>query len=155
LFSENDRGVLLKFTRLSGGAPDCPVSQLRQRPTVVRAINARHVASSNGRLDAPDSVRCTNQPRGATVVCARYGRRSRTGHEQWLSGGAPDCPVHHSTEDRNCLPSWSPTAPSCLGALKETPRRMEDYTKLSRNILRLPDSVSTQLICCVSDLSSV
>jgi hypothetical protein len=67
-----------------------------------------------------------------------------------------DCPVvHRSTEGRNCLPSWSPTAPSCLGAIKETPRRMEEYTKLSRNILRLPDSDSTHLIPCASDLSSI
>jgi hypothetical protein len=73
---------------------------------------------------------------------------------------APDrysgCPVvHHSTEGRNCLPSWSPTAPSCLGAIKWTPRRLEHNTQLARNILRLPDSASMHLIRCVSDLSSV
>jgi hypothetical protein len=73
---------------------------------------------------------------------------------------APDCysncpVVHRSTEGRNCLSSWSPMAPSCLGAIKETPRRMEEYTKLSRNILRLPDSDSTHLIPCASDLSSI
>jgi hypothetical protein len=104
---------------------------------------------------APDGVRCANQPRGATVRCARYGRRSRTEHEQWLSGGAPYCLVHHSTEGRNCLPSWSPTAPSCLGAIKETPMRMEELTKYSPSILRHPDSAPTHLIHCVSDLSSV
>jgi hypothetical protein len=32
---------------------------------------------------------------------------------------------------------------------------MKEYTKLTRNILRLPDSDSTQLILCVSDLSSI
>jgi hypothetical protein len=146
------KATWLKFTGLSDGAPDCPVSQ---RPTVVRAINARHVSSSNGRLGAPDSVRCANQPRGATVGCARYGRRSRTGHEQWLSDGTPDCPVHHSTEGRNCLPSWSPTAPSCLRAIKETPRRMEENTKHYLSILRHPNSAPTHLIRCVSDLSSI
>jgi hypothetical protein len=102
----------------------------------------------------PDCVRCANQPRGATVGCARYGRRSRTGHEQWLSGGAPDCPVHHSIEGRNCLPSWSPMTPICLGAIKETPRHME-YTKHSLSILRHPDSAPTHLLRCVSDLSSI
>jgi hypothetical protein len=66
-----------------------------------------------------------------------------------------DCPVHHSTEGKFGLPSWPPTAPSCLGAIKETPRRMEESTKLTRNILRLPDSDSTTLILCVSDLSSI
>jgi hypothetical protein len=72
---------------------------------------------------------------------------------------APDmnsgCPGHHSTEGKIGLPSWPPTAPSCLGAIKGTPRRMEHDTKLTKNILRLLDSASTHLINCVSDLSSV
>jgi hypothetical protein len=104
---------------------------------------------------APNSVRCANGLGGATVGCARYGRRSRTGHEEWLSGGAPDCLGHHSTEGKNGLPNWSPTAPSCLGAIKGTPRRMEHYTKVSRNILRLPYFDSTHFILYVSDLSSI
>jgi hypothetical protein len=48
---------------------------------------------------------------------------------QDLSGGAPDCPVRHSTEGKDGLPSWPPTAPSCLGAIKGTPRRMEEITQ--------------------------
>jgi hypothetical protein len=72
---------------------------------------------------------------------------------------APDmnsgCRVHHSIEGRNCLPSWSPTAPSCLEAVKETPMRMEENTKHSLSILRHPDSAPTHLIHCVSDLSSI
>jgi hypothetical protein len=152
---EKKKATWLKFTGLSGGAPDCPVSQRRLRQTVDRVITARHVASSNGRLGALDSVRCAISPEGPTVGCARFGRRSRTGLLQWLSGGAPDCPVHHSTEGKIGLPCWSPTAPSCLGAIKGTPRCMEQYTKLTRNILRLPDSAYTHLIDYVSDLSSV
>jgi hypothetical protein len=66
-----------------------------------------------------------------------------------------DCPVHHPTEGKFGLRSWPPTAPSCLGAIKWTPRRMEEVHKLTRNILRLPDSDSTHLILCVSDLSSI
>jgi hypothetical protein len=89
------------------------------------------------------------------VGCARYGRRSCTGHEQWLSGGAPDYPMHHSTEGKNGLPNLSPAAPSCLGAIKETPRRMEKSIKHSLNILRHPDSAPTHLIRCDSDLSSI
>jgi hypothetical protein len=38
------------------GEPTAPAT------TVARAISARHVARSNGRLDAPDSVRCANSP---------------------------------------------------------------------------------------------
>jgi hypothetical protein len=37
-----------------------------------------------------------------------------------------DCPVHHPTEGKFGLPSWPPTAPSYLGAIKVTPRRMEE-----------------------------
>jgi hypothetical protein len=32
-------------------------------------------------------------------------RKSSTGLLQWLSGGALDCLVHHSTEGKNCLPN--------------------------------------------------
>jgi hypothetical protein len=45
---------------------------------------------------------------------------------QDLSGGALDYLVRHSTEGKIGLPSWSLTAPSCLGAIKGTPRRMEE-----------------------------
>jgi hypothetical protein len=72
-----------------------------------------------------------------------------------MDSGCPVGLVHHSIEGRNCLPRLSPTAPSFLGAIKGTPRHVEENTKLSRNILRLPDSYSTQLILCVSDLSSI
>jgi hypothetical protein len=93
--------------------------------TVGHAIRGRRVARANGRLGAPDSVRCANQPGVAMVGCAKLGRRSAPDMLQCLSGGAPDCPVRHPTEGKNCLPCWSPTAPSCLGAIKGTPRCME------------------------------
>jgi hypothetical protein len=66
------------------------------------------------------------------VGCAQYGRKSSTGLLQLLSGGAPDCPVHHSAEGKNILPCCSPTAPSFLGAIKGTSGRMEQYTKLTK-----------------------
>jgi hypothetical protein len=69
--------------------------------------------------------------------------------------GYSSCPVRHSTEGKDGLPSLPPTAPSCLRAIKVTPRRMEEPPKHSLSILRLPHSVSTHLIDCVSDLSSV
>jgi hypothetical protein len=55
-----------------------------------------------------------------------------------------DCPVHHPTEGKFGLPSWPPMASTCLGAIKRTPRRMEENTKLTRNILRLLDFAFTQ-----------
>jgi hypothetical protein len=104
---------------------------------------------------APDSVWCAIQPGVATVGCVRNGRKSCTGHEQWLSGGAPDCPMRHPTEGKFCLPRMPPTAPSCLGAIKGTPRRMEVSPKHTLSILSLPHSVSVYLINRVIDLSSV
>jgi hypothetical protein len=70
---------------------------------------------------------------------------------------APDmnssCPVvHRSTEGKIGLPSWSPTAPSCLGAIKGTPRCMEEYTKHSLSILKHPDFAPAYSLHCVSDL---
>jgi hypothetical protein len=57
-------GVRLKFTGLSGGVPDCPVSQRSLAPTVGRAIFTRHVVAPTVGW-AHRTVRC-----------------------------APDCPVH-------------------------------------------------------------
>jgi hypothetical protein len=108
--------------------------------TVGRAIRVRRVVLANGRLGAPDSVRCANQPEDPTVGCARNGRRSAPYMLQWLSGGAPKCPVRHPTEGKNCLPCWVPTAPSCLGAIKGTPRRMEESPKHSLIIPKHQDS---------------
>jgi hypothetical protein len=90
---------------------------------------------------APGSVRCTNCHQSATVGCARFGRKSGTGHEQWLSGGTPDCPVRHPTEGNFGLPRLPPTAPSCLGTIKGTPRRMEETPKHSLIIPKHQDSI--------------
>jgi hypothetical protein len=52
-----------------------------------------------------------------------------------VSGGAPDCPVRQATEGKNCLPGMLSTAPSSLGAIKGTPRRMEENTKQPLSIV--------------------
>jgi hypothetical protein len=121
--------------------------------SVVRSARDTWPASMVGWVHR--TIRCANRSRWPTVGCARNERRSRAGSLQWLSGGAPDCPVHNSSKGKKCLPSWYLTAPSCLRAIKGTPSRMEQKTKPSLSILRLPDSASTHLIDCVSDLSSV
>jgi hypothetical protein len=129
---------------MSGGAPDCPMSQRTpaQRsaaqsrrdawptPTVGWGHQTIRCAPDSVRC-APDSVRCPNQPEDPTIGCARNGRRSAPDMLQWLSGGASDCPVRHPTEGKNCLPCWVPTAPSYLGAIKGTRRCMEEAPKHS------------------------
>jgi hypothetical protein len=59
--------------------------------------------------------------------------------------GAPDCPVRQATEGKISLPGMLSTAPSCLGAIKGTPRRMEDNTKNTQSIPKHQDFDSTHL----------
>jgi hypothetical protein len=68
-----------------------------------------------------------------------------------VSGGAPDCPVRQATEGKNCLPGMLSTALSCLGAIKGTPRRMEENTKHSLSIPKHQDSNSAHSILCDSN----
>jgi hypothetical protein len=138
-------GALGKSERRRGyKSSDCPVVHRTVRWANCAsgqrsaARSARDTWSRQGRLGTPDSVRCTNRSRGPTVDCIRYERRSCTRPLQWMSGGAPDCPVHHSIEGKKCLPSWSPMAPSCLGAIKGTPRRMEQNNQASSKHSKTP-----------------
>jgi len=61
-------------------------------------------------------------------------KKERNPHRT-VSGGALDCPVRQATEGKNCLPGMLSTAPSCLGAIKGTPRRMEESTKQPLSIV--------------------
>jgi hypothetical protein len=81
-------------------------------------------------------------PRGPRVQRSTSPKKE-TNHALFMSGGASYCPVRQRTEGKNYLPNGAPMAPSCLGAIKGTPRRMEQYTKPPLNILRRLDSAST------------
>jgi hypothetical protein len=63
---------------------------------------------------------------------------------------APDCPVRQSTEGKISLPRLLSTAPSYLGAIKGTPRRMEEYTKHTYNIPKHQVIDSAHLFLCDS-----
>jgi hypothetical protein len=63
-----------------------------------------------------------------------------------VSGGAPDCPVRPATQGKNCLPGLLSTAPSCLGAIKGTPRHMEENTKHSLSTLDHSHSILAHLL---------
>ena len=112
-------------------APDCPVSQRSAGPTVGRAIGARHVAEPTvGRKhrtvrcapDCPVRQICNGRQRSASLFM-------ETNRAPDSVRCAPDCPVRPTTEGKDSLPDVLSTAPSCLGAIKGTPRRMEDKTK--------------------------
>jgi hypothetical protein len=93
---------------------------------------------------APDIVRC------AKGDCGCNGRLRQTRKEIMHFS----CPVCPRTEGKNCLPNGAPTAPSYIGAIKGTPRRMEQNTKPPLNILSHLDSASMHSICCIWDLST-
>jgi hypothetical protein len=113
-------------------APDSPVLQpcngylpRRQAPTVTWRT---------GRSDAPQKRKPGNQGIMCRVLCSYYS----------LSGAPPDSLVHRRIEGKNYLPNGVPTAPSCLGSIKGTPRRMEQHTKPPLNILRCLDSANAR-----------
>jgi hypothetical protein len=104
-------------------------------PTVGSAISLRRVDFANGHQAAPDYPMCHGD-RAATVVLSRKGRKSRIVH----------CPVRPRTEGNYGLPNRAPTTPSCLGAIKGTLRRMEQYIKHLLNILKYRDFAFTHLV---------
>jgi hypothetical protein len=131
-------------------SPDCPVVH-----RTVRWANGRQ---RNGR---PRNPRATRGPRqrsagdtGLSGVHRTVSGAPTSPKIQWSAApgmeGDPHrtcysgCPV--VTEGKNCLPCWVPTAPSCLGAIKGTPRHMEESPKHTLSILNLPHSVSAHLI---------
>jgi hypothetical protein len=119
----------------------CPVSQRSAGPTVGRAIRAGHVAEPTARRGhrtvsgAPTAPR---RQRSASPNQEGYPHRT-------VSGGAPDCPVRQATKGKNYLPGMLSTAPSCLGAIKGIPRRMEEYTKHSLSTLDHSHSILAHL----------
>jgi hypothetical protein len=113
-----------ELTAYGYNSPDCPVcTGLSGEPTVGRA---------NGREGAPDCPVCTGHcpVRQRLQGCQRSASPNKEGNpHRTVYGGAPDCPVGQATEGKNCLPGLLSTAPSCLGAIKGTPRRMKEHTK--------------------------
>jgi hypothetical protein len=82
-----------------------------------------------------------------TVSGAPTGPKlQRSGAPEKEGDCAPDSYSDCPTEGKFGLPCLPPTAPSCLGAIKGTPSRMEEQPKLTRNILRLQDSNFTHSI---------
>jgi hypothetical protein len=136
-----------KLTAYGYNSPDCPVcTRLSGEPTVDRA-NGRlrdpreTRGRANGREGAPD---CPVRQR--LQGCQRSASPNKEGNpHRTVSGGAPDCPVRQAIEGKNCLPGLLSMAPSCLGAIKGTPRRMEENTKHSLSTLDHSHSILAHL----------
>jgi hypothetical protein len=116
-------------------AQDCPVCRLRPRQRSATRSVGQHVDSANGHQVTPNCSVC----HGAGGCNGRL-RQIRKGITYYLLyGGATDCPVRPRTEGNKSLPNGTPTTLSCLGAIKGTPRRMEQDTKQSLNIQQRGD----------------
>jgi hypothetical protein len=123
-------------------APDYPMSQPHPyQRSAARSVGDMWTSPTVERSHR--TVRCATKVVAAMVVFTRKGRKIV---HCSLSGGAPDCPVRPWTEGNYSLPNGVQTAPSYLGAIKGTPRRMEQYTKHPLNILRRQDFTFTHLI---------
>jgi hypothetical protein len=153
------------------------LSGLRRRCTAINHRNVRWctglsgeptVGPANGRPRNPRATRgrangrkwCTelsgvhrtvsSAPTALNLQRSASPKKERNPHRT-LSGGAPDCLVRQAIEGNNCLPRMLSTAPSCLGAIKGTPRRMEEHTKHSLSIPKHQDSNSAHSILCDSN----
>jgi hypothetical protein len=131
-------------TGLSG---EPTVGRANGRPRDPRETRGR----ANDRKGAPDCSVCTGlfgvhrTVSGAPTVPKRQRSASP------MKERNPDCPVRQATEGKNCLPRMHSTAPSCLGAIKGTPRRIEEKTKHSLSIPKHQDFDSAHLILCDSN----
>jgi hypothetical protein len=146
-----------KLTAYGYNSPDCPMcTGLFGKPTVGRANGRlrdlrKTRGRANGREGAPD---CLVHQR--LQGCQRSASPNKEGNpHRTVSGGAPDCPVRQATEGKNCLPGLLSTAPSCLGAIKGTPRRMKEKTKHPLSIVDHSLSILAHLFDILSDLSSI
>jgi hypothetical protein len=127
------------------------VSQQSAGPTVGRAIRAGHVAEPTARRGHRT---VSGAPTALNLQRSALPNKERDPHRT-VSGGAPDCPVRQAAEGKNCLPGMLSTAPSCLGAIKGTPRRMEDNTKHPLSIVDHSHFFLAHLFDILGDLSSV
>jgi hypothetical protein len=128
-------------------SPDCPVyTGLSGEPVVGRANGRPRILRAtrglaNGRKGAPDCPVCTGHVRCANSSQIPTGRQRSAALFMEINRApdsvrcAPDCPVRPMTESKDGLPDLFSTAPSCLGAIKGTPRRMEEKTKHSLSTL--------------------
>ena len=137
-----------KIHRTVWCAPDCPVSQRSAEPTVGSGICARSARDTwlrqwseggTGLSGVHRTVRCAN---GSQIFNSQ--QRSTAPFMEINRAPdsvrcAPDCPVRPTTEGKDGLLDLFSTAPSCLGAIKGTPRRMEENTKHSYNIPKHQD----------------
>jgi hypothetical protein len=107
-------------------APDCPVSQRSAGRSARDTWPSQRLEGGTGL----SGVHWTCPVCQRLQVCQRSASLFKEGNRAPDSARCtPDCPVHPTTEGKKGLPDLLSTAPSCLGAIKGTPKRMEENTK--------------------------
>jgi hypothetical protein len=148
-----------KLTAYGYNSPDCPVCTGQCPVSQRSAARSAWDTWPSQRLVGGTGLSGVHRTVSGAPTAPRHQRsaspnKKRDPHRT-VSGGAPDCPVRPATEGKNCLPGMLSTAPSCLGAIKGTPRRMEKTTKHPLSIVDHSHSILAHLFDILSDLSSV
>ena len=115
-----------KIHRTVRCAPDCPVSQRSAARSARDTWPSQRLEGGTGlsgvHRTCPVRQRLPDLQRSAALF--KEGNRAPDSVRC-----APDCPVRPTTEGKDSLPDVFSTAPSCLGAIKGTPRCMEETHK--------------------------
>src|SRR5688572_29561862 len=129
-------------------APDCPVSQRSAARSTRDTWPSQRLEGGTGLSGVHQTCPVRQRLSGCQRSTVPFMEGNRAPDSVRC---ASDCPVHQSTEGKISLPRLLSTAPSCLGAIKGTPRRMEENTKHSYNIPKHQDINSAPLILCDSN----
>jgi hypothetical protein len=129
-------------------APDCPVSQRSAAQSARDTWSSQRLEEGTGLSGVHRTCPVHQRLSGCQRSTVPFLERNRAPDSVRC---APDCPVRQSTEGKISLPRMLSTAPSCLGAIKGAPRRMEENTKHSYNIPKHQDIDSAPLILCDSN----
>jgi hypothetical protein len=171
---------MAKFSQslLSLGSPDCPVVHRTVSGGATDSVRCARLALANRPLSGLRR-RCTAKIHRSVRWCTGLSGEPFTGElvalGRWSTVCTGQCPVRQrlsdnngrlrqirkeictgqclvrqSTEGKIYLPGMFSTAPSCLGAIKGTPRRMQEHTKHSYNIPKHQDLDSAHLFLCDS-----
>jgi hypothetical protein len=105
---------------------------------------------ANGQMGAPDCPVCTGQCPVRQRLQDCNGRLlhfwKEIGHRT-VSGGAPDCPVHHPTDGKFGLPGLLSMAPRPLVPIKGTSRRLNHRRSVANKCRHHSDQFSLSLLC--------
>jgi hypothetical protein len=138
--SQRRTAIIHRTVRWCTGLSGEPtVGWANSRPRNPRMTRGR----ANGQMKAPD---CPVRQRLQDCNGRLLHLWKEIGHRT-VSGGAPDCPVHHPTEGKICLSGLLPTAPRPLVPIKGTPRRLKQDTSAANKCRHHSNQFSLSILC--------